>query len=50
YYEWMQSGGIAIWKYSGTVRTTSLFTKGSHSSLIGSESAEDQSLDESESS
>nr|GEY93532.1 kinesin-like protein KIN-14F isoform X2 [Tanacetum cinerariifolium] len=50
YYEWRQSGGIGVWKYGGTVRITSLFPKGSPSSLIGSESADDQSLDESESS
>lgn len=48
YYEWKQSGGIGVWKYGGTVRITS-FPKGSPSSLIGSESA-DESLDESESS
>ncbi|KAL4566932.1 hypothetical protein LXL04_031058 [Taraxacum kok-saghyz] len=44
YYEWRQSGGAGVWKYGGTVRITS-FPKGSPSSLIGSESA-----DESESS
>ncbi|KVH99251.1 Calponin homology domain-containing protein [Cynara cardunculus var. scolymus] len=48
YYEWRKSGGIGVWKYGGTVRITS-FPKGSPSSLIGSESA-DESLDESESS
>lgn len=48
YYEWRESGGIGVWKYGGTVRITS-FPKGSPSSLIGSESA-DESLDESESS
>lgn len=50
YYEWRQSGGVGVWKYGGTVRITSTsFPKGSPSSLIGSESA-DESLDESESS
>ncbi|CAI9283462.1 unnamed protein product [Lactuca saligna] len=50
YYEWRQSGGAGVWKYGGTVRITSTsFPKGSPSSLIGSESA-DESLDESESS
>ncbi|XP_022039587.1 kinesin-like protein KIN-14F isoform X2 [Helianthus annuus] len=48
YHEWRQSGGVGVWKYGGTVRITS-FPKGSPSSLIGSESA-DESLDESESS
>lgn len=48
YYEWKQAGGIGVWKYGGTVRITS-FPKGSPSSLLGSESA-DESLDESESS
>nr|XP_043640011.1 kinesin-like protein KIN-14F [Erigeron canadensis] len=48
YYEWRHSGGVGVWKYGGTVRITS-FPKGSPSSLIGSESA-DESLDESESS
>ncbi|GJU89086.1 putative ribonuclease H-like domain-containing protein [Tanacetum coccineum] len=50
YYEWRQSGGIGVWKYGGTVRITSLFLKGPPSSLIGSEIADDQSLDKSESS
>lgn len=49
YYEWMQAGGIGVWRYGGTVRITSLPTKGSPSSLVGSESTDD-SLDESESS
>ena len=48
FHEWRQSGGVGVWKYGGTVRITS-FPKGSPSSLIGSESA-DESLDESESS
>ncbi|KAK1406929.1 hypothetical protein QVD17_38538 [Tagetes erecta] len=48
YHEWRQSGGVGVWKYGGTVRITS-FPKGSPSSLIGSESA-DESLDDSESS
>ncbi|XP_076943388.1 kinesin-like protein KIN-14F isoform X2 [Bidens hawaiensis] len=48
YHEWRESGGVGVWKYGGTVRITS-FPKGSPSSLIGSESA-DESLDESESS
>ncbi|GJW48524.1 hypothetical protein Tco_0080170 [Tanacetum coccineum] len=50
YYEWRQSGGVEVWKYGETVRITSLFPKGSPSSLIGSESADDKSFDESESS
>ncbi|GJV27031.1 hypothetical protein Tco_1383479, partial [Tanacetum coccineum] len=45
YYEWRQSGGIGVWKYGGTVRITSLFLKGPPLSLIGSEIADDQSLD-----
>ncbi|XP_059662357.1 kinesin-like protein KIN-14F [Cornus florida] len=48
YHEWKQAGGIGVWKYGGTVRITS-FPKGSPSSLVGSESADD-SLDDSESS
>ena len=48
YYEWKQAGGIGVWRYGGTVRITS-FPKGSPSSLVGSESA-DESVDESESS
>lgn len=48
YYEWRESGGVGVWKYGGTVRISS-FPKGSPSSLIGSESA-DESVDESESS
>nr|GFC24142.1 kinesin-like protein KIN-14F [Tanacetum cinerariifolium] len=46
YYEWRQSGGIGVWKYGGTVRITSLFPKGSPSSLIGSESAESSQFEE----
>ncbi|XAR67331.1 Minus-end-directed kinesin ATPase [Bertholletia excelsa] len=48
YYEWKQAGGIGVWRYGGTVRITS-FPKGSPSSFLGSESA-DESVDESESS
>ncbi|KAJ1432586.1 CH domain superfamily [Sesbania bispinosa] len=48
YYEWKLSGGVGVWRYGGTVRITS-FPKGSHSSIVGSENA-DESLDESESS
>ncbi|KAK9268772.1 hypothetical protein L1049_000534 [Liquidambar formosana] len=48
YYEWKQAGGIGVWRYGGTVRITSC-PKGSPSSLVGSESA-DESLDDSESS
>ncbi|KAL6954983.1 Kinesin-like protein KIN-14F, partial [Sarracenia purpurea var. burkii] len=48
YYEWKQAGEIGVWRYGGTVRITS-FPKGSPSSLVGSESA-DESVDEYESS
>lgn len=48
YYEWKLSGGIGVWRYGGTVRITS-FPKGTPSSLLGSESA-NESLDESQSS
>ncbi|KAL8131824.1 hypothetical protein AgCh_007661 [Apium graveolens] len=48
YFEWMQAGGIGVWRYGGTVRITSL-RKESPSTLFGSESADD-SFDESESS
>lgn len=48
YYEWKLSGGVGVWRYGGTVRITS-FPKGTSSSNLGSESAED-SFDESQSS
>ncbi|KAG5235953.1 kinesin motor family protein [Salix suchowensis] len=48
YYEWKQAGGIGVWRYGGLVKIES-FQKGSPSSLVGSESA-DESVDESESS
>ncbi|KAK1404927.1 kinesin-like protein KIN-14F [Heracleum sosnowskyi] len=48
YFEWMQAGGIGVWRYGGTVKITSL-RKESPSTLFGSESADD-SFDESESS
>lgn len=48
YYEWKQAGGIGVWRYGGTVKIVS-FPKGSPSSLVGSESA-DESLDDSDSS
>lgn len=48
YFEWMQAGGIGVWRYGGTVRITSL-RKESPSTLFGTESADD-SFDESESS
>ncbi|KAL3508328.1 hypothetical protein ACH5RR_027729 [Cinchona calisaya] len=48
YYEWKQAGGIGVWRYGGTVKIVS-FPKGSPSSFVGSESA-DESLDDSESS
>ncbi|KAL9382883.1 hypothetical protein Peur_023206 [Populus x canadensis] len=48
YYEWKQAGGIGVWRYGGLIKIES-FQKGSPSSLVGSESA-DESVDESESS
>ncbi|GMJ02890.1 kinesin-like protein 1, ARABIDOPSIS KINESIN-LIKE PROTEIN 1 [Hibiscus trionum] len=40
YYEWKQAGGLGVWRYGGTVKIMAL-PKGSPSSLIGSESADD---------
>lgn len=48
YYEWKQAGGIGVWRYGGTVRIVS-FPKGSPSSFVSSESA-DESFEDSESS
>ncbi|KAJ6887430.1 kinesin-like protein KIN-14F [Populus alba x Populus x berolinensis] len=48
YYEWKQAGGIGVWRYGGLIKIES-FQKGSPSSLVGSESA-DESVDEFESS
>ncbi|XP_027172965.1 kinesin-like protein KIN-14F [Coffea eugenioides] len=48
YYEWKQAGGIGVWRYGGNVKIVS-FPKGSTSSFVSSESA-DESLDDSESS
>ncbi|KAI5676837.1 hypothetical protein M9H77_07787 [Catharanthus roseus] len=48
HYEWKQDSGIGVWRYGGTVKIVS-FPKGSPSSLVGNESAND-SLDDSDSS
>lgn len=40
YYEWKLSGGVGVWRYGGTVRITS-FPKGTPSSTVGSESADE---------